>query len=42
MGTAAVVMWAVIYYGVHEINVLLPKYAKYLPRRRLRRYINNM
>ena len=37
MGTAAAVMWAILYYACHEIAVLLPKYGKYLYGCRLRR-----
>ena len=37
MGTAAAVMWAVLYYAYHKIAGLLPKYSKYLYGCRLRR-----
>ena len=40
MGTSAACMWATIYFAVHEISVLIPKYNQYLLL--LRRFIDNM
>ncbi|KAL7544757.1 hypothetical protein ACHAWF_008123, partial [Thalassiosira exigua] len=42
MGTSAAVMWATLYFGYHEVKKLLPDFGKYLYRRRLRRYIDDI
>ena len=41
MGTSAAVMWATIYYAYHEVKCLLPKYGRFLYKRRLRRFIDD-
>ena len=42
MGTSTAVMWATIYYSIHETKRLLPEYGQYLYANRLRRFINDI
>ncbi len=42
MGTSSACMWATMYFAYHEVKCLLPRYKKYLYKKRLRRFIDDM